>query len=138
MKKYILFILLFTLMPWALSANITFRKPTHQSRKHNVSYLTIDTKTEKSGQQHIQGSSSNYYHSYAPNQTSSQSVAYNHHSTMKAHSSHDLQPFEETTTVGIGKQQNAYGPPVEGPISDVILPLLLLAGGYVIFLKSKK
>lgn len=106
------------------------------SNGHNVSYINTDTKTESVTKQHINGNSTNYYRQYAPTQTSSQIVSYNAHTSVDAYKTH--QPFAENVkSVEVGMRQNMVAPPTEGPISDIILPLLLLAGIYAIVLRNK-
>lgn len=103
-----------------------------------ASYLTNDTYQGRRQQyrQNFYSSSQSYYHRYAPTSTTIQNVSYTQHTTIKTYNLANNQPFEDgNSVIKTGPTQFAYGPPEEGPIGDIIFPMLIFIGIYLWKLK---
>lgn len=97
---------------------------THQGRK-NHHYQNISNSAQTS-----------YYHRYTTTSTSTQNVSFHGPTTIKAYNPANNQPFNEANnTIAVGPTQYSFGPPAEGPIGDVIFPLLIFIGIYILKLK---
>ena len=105
-----------------------------------ISYLTNDAHQGRRQQYHqnIYGSSQSYYHHYSPIGTTTSNVSYTQHTTIKTYNPANNQPFNDNdATIKTNPTQFAFGPPVDGPINDFVLPMLIFIGIYLIKLKIK-
>lgn len=109
--------------------NHTYTKPKKQvAQGYDVSYFSAGTQVETSTKLHINNTNHGvkYYRYDAPEVTS------NNIAPVTTYKAPSLQPFnEEVKNIEIGSTQYAYGPPSEGPISDLIFPLLCFACLYI-------
>lgn len=105
----------------------------HKTNIH-TSYLTDEINHNKQIGRRVtlNGKNSSFYHQYTPQKSIGTNVTYTNHITMKTYNPANNTPFDGgDAVVTTGFTQYAYGPPAEGPISDVILPLLLFTAVYL-------
>lgn len=124
---------IFTVQPETKHYNIsqqnnTYIKPQKQVRQgHNVSYLSSQTQNQTPTRQYVTGNSQDVkYYRYEIDNTLSRIDE-----SLTASQNPSLKPFNEQI-IETAPSQYAYGPPVEGPVSDVILPLLCFIGLYIV------
>ena len=138
LKITLLFALILT--PVIGSAKIELRTPKTPYKtkniKSNFSILSIDNNTPATPNQTIGNNNSNYYRQYKPTSTINQNISYNNHITIESNFN-DNTPFNEDAIVNTAPKQYAFGPPDKGPIGDVIWPLLIFVGIYLIKLRIK-
>ncbi len=109
------------------------------THKNDVSYIKININKPSTPRQTIYNNEINYYHQYSKTTTQSQNVLYNNHITMKSYNVANRTPFDGgEATINTTGRFNAFGPPTEGPISDIIWSLLIFAGIYLFVIKFKK
>ena len=138
LKITTLFILLLT--PLVLSAKIEFRSPIKNSyqKNANISYLSIENNIKTTHHPIITNNNTSYYKQYKIATTPHQMVSYNNHITMTSFNAAEHKPFDDSDAiVNTAPKQYAFGPPDKGPIGDVIFPLLLFVGIYLIKLRIK-
>lgn len=115
--------------------NISNNYVTH---KTNVSYLSIENNQHATSHRNtITGKSTNYYHRYSTISSQNTKVSYNNHVAIKSYNVANRAPFEgdATAILTTTAQYSQFGPPDKGPISDVIWPLLIFVGIYLLKLK---
>ena len=110
------------------------------THKTNVSYLSIENNQHATSHRNtITGKNTNYYHRYSPISSQNTKVSYNNHVAIKSYNVANRTPFEgdanaiQTTPA----QYSQFGPPDKGPIGDVVWPLLIFVGIYLLKLKVK-
>ena len=137
------------LLSLSLSAEIKFRTtvPTFsiQKTKHNkqnthqnnISYLSIDNDLPSTYRQTITGNNTNYYKKYNNSTTTNPQVSYNNYPTIESYNAANRTPVdgEETAINTTSAQYSQFGPPDKGPIGDVIWPLLIFVGIYILKLR---
>lgn len=114
--------------------NISNKQNTHQN---NISYLSIDNDLPSTYRQTITGNNTNYYKKYNNSTTNNPQVSHNNYPTIKSYNVANRTPFdgEETAINTTSAQYSQFGPPDKGPIGDVIWPLLIFVGIYILKLK---
>ncbi len=110
--------------------NNTYVKPKKQATQgYDVSYFSAGTQVESSSKLHINGNNQGvkYYKYNLPE------IAGNNVGSVVNYKITTLQPFNDADmkNVEIGAIQYAYGPPEEGPISDLIFPFLCFVCLYI-------
>lgn len=118
--------------------NIRIERTNCHFTNHHNSYLTDEVKhnTQVGQKTTLHGRETTYYHRYTPQKSVSTTVSYSNHIAMKSYNPSNNTPFEGgDAVVAIGFTQYAYGPPAEGPVSDVIIPLLLFVSLYIVAIK---
>ena len=110
----------------------------YKSNNQPASYITEETHQNRKQQRlNIYGSTeTSYYRQYTPTGTTTQNLSFNQHTTIKTYNPANNQPFNDgNAVIKTGPTQYAYGPPAEGPVSDVIIPLLLFVSLYIVAIK---
>lgn len=114
--------------------NIRIERTNNHTTNHHNSYLTDEVKhnTQVGHKTTLYGSQTSYYHRYTPQKSVATTVNYSNHIAMKSYNPSNNTPFDGgDAVVATGFTQYAYGPPAEGPVSDVIIPLLLFITLYI-------
>jgi hypothetical protein len=109
-------------------------------QKTDVSYLSIENNQYTTSRRNrMTSKNTNYYQRYSPVYSQSTNISYNNHITVKSYNVANRAPFEgDAASVQTSSSKySQFGPPEEGPISDVIWPLLLCIGIYILG-KTKK
>lgn len=115
----------------------SYTKPQKQvTQGYDVSYFSVGTQIETSQKLHINNhNQSAKYHKYDVSMVTNLS---NVESGITTYATPTLQPFnDEDKNVDITSVQYAFGPPTEGPISDIIFPLLCFVCLYIVVKKKK-
>ena len=118
--------------------NKRINKATNNIHGNSVSYLSIENNPTSTYRQTIGGNGTNYYHRYSKTTTQSQQVSYNNHIAMKSYNVANRDPFDGGEVINTSSARySQMGPPEEGPISDIIWPLLLFVGISLLKLRVK-
>ena len=118
-------------------ANIDYN---HYNQKGTYATFVITNTTQVKPLHYISfdNSHQSYYHKYDINNTHVQNVIYTPYQQLNNNFSLNNKPFEETQTINIGYRQNAFGPPQEGCIGGVLLPILVFSIIYFLIIRNKK
>ena len=111
------------------------------THKTDVSYLSIENNQHTTYQRNrITNKNTSYYHRYSPISSQNTKVSYNNHVAVKSYNVANRTPFENdaATVQTSSAQYSQFGPPDKGPISDVVWPLLIFVGIYLLKLRVKR
>ncbi len=113
----------------------SYTKPQKQvTQGYDVSYFSTGTQVKTSTKLHINNSNHGAkYYKYDALEVNNNSIG-----SVTTYKAPSLQPFnEDVKDVTTGSVQYAFGPPTEGPISDIIFPLLCFVCLYIVVKRKK-
>ena len=118
---------------------INKRGNTYTKRGYDVFYLSVESQKQTVYRDHISGGERNFYHKYAPSSAITSTEMRYDQPSIESYSTKEQMPFsEDNSSVVIADRQNAYGPPVEGPIGDFLIPLMAFSALYLLVLRTKQ